>query len=95
MKQTVTYRMFGIPIWSVTRDVSVADRDALFKEFCDKLDIHGRDSLFLEFCDKLDVEDHLAKLRAEIPAPVDRDELFADFCRRLNDSVNRARGTAA
>lgn len=37
MKQTITYRLFGIPVWSVTRDVSVADREELYQEFCTRL----------------------------------------------------------
>lgn len=37
MKQTVTYYLFGIPIWRVTRNVTVEDREELFQEFCARL----------------------------------------------------------
>lgn len=33
---TVTYYLFGIPIWSVKRTISVSDKEALYREFADR-----------------------------------------------------------
>lgn len=33
MTETITYRLFGIPLWSVTRKVSAGEVDALYTDF--------------------------------------------------------------
>jgi len=33
---TTTYRIFGIPVWSVTVTAPELDKEALYKEFADR-----------------------------------------------------------
>lgn len=36
MEETVTYKIFGIPIWTVTRKVTVTDEEAVYQRLSDR-----------------------------------------------------------
>jgi hypothetical protein len=45
MTTTTVYRLFGIPIWSVTRATSVADEEAVYQRMAARFDAEMTDAL--------------------------------------------------
>lgn len=94
MKTVVTIRIFGIPVWSVSRDIpldpnvlTVNDKESLFKEFKEQasyVDINT----FLEYIQERKIID-------DANAPLDRGafqrELTESIFKQLDQAVLNAR----
>lgn len=45
MKETVTYRIFGIPVWTRTRTVDVTDEDAVYTRLSERFGNEMKEAL--------------------------------------------------